>query len=578
MVDYSDMMRALIDAMSLVLMTWLGLFLVFIGLGLCVRRFFGLKALNSDSLLTSFWIGWTTVVFILQIWHLQFRIDWRAFTIIALIGVVGLIWNRRELLNLVGGRPAFRWLFILVFSFVEVWLANRAIGPPVVFDSGFYYLGSMRWAATYPIVPGLGHIHPCFAYNSSYFLYVAMMEIGPWAYKSHHIANGLLLSVLFAQILISGFKLIVDRKGQVQDFFFILLLAPFLRECLKPFISSPTPDLAVFVFGIVLSARFLALLDNLRQGSDSVARYNLFTLSILATVGLTIKLSFAAMGAAVLLLSCVSYITEARRDRKKTIILALLGASALLIPWLIRGVVLSGWLVYPSLIASFPVEWRIPEHSVRGIATWVRSWARKPYADPSEVLGNWNWLGPWMSLMAKRYFEIITPLALMCAGCLFSLFYRIRTSLKWQWRMSIWLFLIPPIVSLVFWFLLAPDLRYASAFFWILGAGAAALVANELRKSKGMVVSITAVVLAALLTLIPHYQTKYWFIPPGLNQGFHPTPRAHLKAFVTNSGLVIYVPQVGNQCWDAPLPCTPYPKKNLSLIKSEDLGGGFKLD
>ena len=59
-------------------------------------------------------------------------------------------------------------------------LANRAIGPPLNIDSGRYHFESMRWAASYPIVPGLGTLRRQFSLNSAYFLYVAMLDVGWW--------------------------------------------------------------------------------------------------------------------------------------------------------------------------------------------------------------------------------------------------------------------------------------------------------------------------------------------------------------------------------------------------------------
>ena len=46
-----------------------------------------------------------------------------------------------------------------------------------------------------------------------------------------------------------------------------------------------------------------------------------------------------------------------------------------------------------------------------------------------------------------------------------------------------WFFLLPSVASLVFWFMTAPDPRFAGASFWVLGAGAVTLAAQELGMS-----------------------------------------------------------------------------------------------
>jgi len=55
-------------------------------------------------------------------------------------------------------------------------------------------------------------------------------------------------------------------------------------------------------------------------------------------------------------------------------------------------------------------------------------------------------------------------------------------------------------------------------------------------------------------------------------------PIAEIETLVTHSGLTIYVPKEGYQCWDAPLPCTPVGNSNLRLRKEGDMGHGFILD
>lgn len=72
--------------------------------------------------------------------------------------------------------------------------------------------------------------------------------------------------------------------------------------------------------------------------------------------------------------------------------------------------------------------------------------------------------------------------------------------------------------------------------------------------------------------------TKNLIIASGKNFGFYGIPRVELKTFSTRSGLIVYVPENGNQCWDAPLPCTPYPDVNLRLRQKGNMRYGFIID
>ena len=71
-----------------------------------------------------------------------------------------------------------------------------------------------------------------------------------------------------------------------------------------------------------------------------------------------------------------------------------------------------------------------------------------------------------------------------------------------------------------------------------------------------------------------------FFQSGGTDYGFWPTPKADLTVFYTHSGLKIYAPIKGEQCWDSPLPCAPYPDrvKSLRLRRNGDLASGFLLE
>jgi len=51
-----------------------------------------------------------------------------------------------------------------------------------------------------------------------------------------------------------------------------------------------------------------------------------------------------------------------------------------------------------------------------------------------------------------------------------------------------------------------------------------------------------------------------------------------MTTFTTDSGLVLHIPVASDQCWDAELPCTPYPNPKLRLRRPDDLSSGFVLE
>ena len=39
------------------------------------------------------------------------------------------------------------------------WLANRATGSWLPYDTGYYHASTLEWFAQYPVVPGLANLH-----------------------------------------------------------------------------------------------------------------------------------------------------------------------------------------------------------------------------------------------------------------------------------------------------------------------------------------------------------------------------------------------------------------------------------
>jgi hypothetical protein len=356
---YSSFSLEQLSAMVFVISAWLVLCFIFSFLGLLIRRSCGLRIQSMENIFISFWIGWAFTIVILQVWHLCFPVDWRVFVFISILSLIGLLLNWRDIWHLIRQGFSRNWIFCFIVLPVAVFLANHAIDLPNNGDSGLYHLNSIRWAVSYPIVPGLGNLHGRLAFNSSYFLYVAMLEIGFWAHRSYHLANSLLMFVLFSQVLFDGFRLIKGRaKLQgVTLFNVILLLSIIPVSAIGINISSPSPDLPIFILGIMISSQLLAFLLNSRYTCKD-ARFVVFSVTMLATVGITVKLSFIAFGATTLLVTFIVCFVKYRRDwfDYRRILLWIIPCAAItLLPWMLtpvysflflwNGVYLVRWLL-----------------------------------------------------------------------------------------------------------------------------------------------------------------------------------------------------------------------------------------
>ena len=598
----------LIKTIVIVSSTWLLLFFIFTGLGLLISRSFGIKTQSAGRFLASFWVGWAAAIFFLQLWHFFLPVDWRTAIIVSVIGISGLIWNYKDIWSLFRKNILKYWFFFIVLLIIALWLANNARLPPLNYDAGLYHLSAIKWITSFPIVPGLGNLHSRLAFNNSYFLYPALLEIGFWVKKSHHLANGLLVLVLFAQIFVSGIKLFMNKnKIKLYHLFYVLLLAPVIKIAGGTDISSPSPDLPVFILGAVVMAMLLAFLENYKTIQKEVG-YNLFVVIIIAVAGITVKSSFFALGGVAIILAMVIWSLNRRyysnHNKRRTLIWLIISAAIGLVPWLARSVFLSGYILYPIPFGSFPVDWRMPHKEVAYMANVIHRWGLTSGVN-FKVTGRLDWFKPWLMRLLGDI-DIMIPLALVFMGCVLLIVFRIRNKEIYSKNKIVWLFLLSPAASIIYWLFTAPDPRFAGSSFWILGIGMIVIAAGLSNRYKGLqkTIKIYAIIFLCVILSMGFFKvdgekdliekiikgrritgvfeeievSKGWILNLGEEGRFGDTPSQEMNTYKTDSGLSVYIPAKGDQSWDGPLPNTPYRNPLLRLRVDEDMRYGFTVE
>ena len=569
-----------IAVIILIVVWWCGLFAVFSGLGLLGRRAFGLSVQSAEAWILSFWTGWAFATLILQLWHLWLKIDVWALAIILALGIGGLLWNRSDVWQMTRACLSQNAVLASIVLLVAIWLADRAVGPIHNGDTGLYHMAAVKWAASYPIVPGLGNLHERLAFNSAFFLYAAMLGVGPWDQKSHYLANGLLLFVLLAQLLLSLHKIILRRpKYRSYHTFNVFLLAPTFGQMLHPWFPSLSPDFVIFILGVIVTSRayyfFINNSDNIHEEG-----YNVFLISILCTAGVTMKHSFIPLGATIFIVVLLAWFFRcSKQDKKgimKTLLWILLLNTSLLSIWMLRGVILSGYPIFPYTLGGLPVPWRVPRPLALSVTHWIHSWARAPGISWTDVLDNWNWLRPWLKNFPYEYTKALIT------GMLAMILYVItipRIVQNSPGRNHGYLIILgASFISSIFWFFSAPDPRFSGACFWIFGPGFAAMAIDNMgwKSSKITTAFEYFLILSFFIYLFPSYRPL--LILPNQEDGpFYHSPAPEYFTVSINNLDRLNLPKKNDQCWDIPIPCTPYPRSNLRL-RGKSLDSGFMLD
>ncbi len=564
------------NKLLLVLSSWLLFAPALIGVGLLTVRPCGVAQLSSSNVFTAFWLGWSLALAGLQLYHLFLPVTALTAALVLAIGLFGILLGPRQLRAVLIPLTAQRIALAVLAILLVLWVAARACGATLVYDSGLYHLTNIRWINHFPLVPGIGNLHVRLGFSNTYFLYPALLNFGPWTNVAHHLPNGLLLSAFLVQSLCSAARLLRRQAGPaLPDICRILLLGPAVNEAMRNQICSPSPDLPVFLLGAVAGCTLLDLLCNAL--SDGERRLSFLTLCAVSLIGIAIKLSFAVLGASYLLLGTYAVLRHSTRASRPRLLLAFLLLSLFIVaPWVMREVVMTGYVGFPASFISFAVDWRVELSVAHEYVGWIRSWARTPFVAPEKVLADWSWLGPWLKRMTEKtlLYDMYVPLTgALGAGALWWLAGRWRRASARGTRAA-WLVVAAAVLHLVYWFVSAPDVRFAGAGFWVAAVVVTALfverVAGGAQPTRAL---LSFVITGGLVGLALAGSGPILPRPDWLR--LSPLPPPQVTTWATDSGLTLYVPTSGDQCFDAPLPCTPLPRKHLRLRREDDLGAGF---
>ena len=227
------------------------------------------------------------------------------------------------------------------------------------------------------------------------------------------------------------------------------------------------------------------------------------------------------------------------------------------IPYLLRGLISSGCAAYPSIFGRFNFRWSVPIASVIDEANWVKGWARKPETNWHEILGNWDWFASW----PKRNIVLLEPwTGLVILGIAL-----LVTCLILKRKKDFHIFVTTITLSFLaclFWFLSAPEPRFGYGYLFsfsgvLLGYGVYNLFTNQ--KINATLLKTSLMIFLLLLFFRSCLSLKQ----------ISNTKKIQKIKYAKNITLesnIIYSPKSGDQCFNTPLPCTPYFNKNLKIV------------
>ena len=436
-----------------------------------------------ESIYRAPWLGYALLVGLLQIGHLFFPIDARfagVFVSAAVLVAGGalLFGGARKELTRSRLVTAFAWTFLLLgislLAFIPVF--NGCTKSMCHIDLGLYYLKLIRWIQTFPIVAGLVNVQEQLAFNQNAFLVTSLFDaLVPNRWGIFLIAGflpwlGLSLSV-FAIVRLLLKRLRGGERAEAIELAYAVSLPVWISTQANFSISSASPDCIISCLSIHF---FLVFACFVVSADERERARNLGEILILGSVVLFRQIeqprprpwSLGGRDRALVDRKEARFLSGLSQGRVAAMSLL---AAAFLAIWMGRGIILSGYPLFPSTALAMPVPWRMPVKGIVEFRKEILRWARDPDpgSDPKKVIKTWQWLPGWCERVVAMKTHFAWPAQIGVAGsAVLVAFSFCMPAFRRNTRNL--LFLIIPLVGYsIFWFITAPDPRYFGSTMWI---------------------------------------------------------------------------------------------------------------
>ncbi len=444
--------------MIMVLLNWLYIAITSFGTGLAVLSLFSrIFRKKVNKILAVILAGLVFNTVYAQFWSLFAGVGLEANIVLCVITLVALLIFRKEaseLINAFADNNKYHFYLPYIYVITVVLMAYGTSRGYIHYDTSLYHAQSIRWIEEYGVVKGLACLQLRFGYNSSAFALTALYSFIDLTGQSLHTTAGFFALIGAIQI-IDIYKIIVNKKVRHSDFIrlgFLFYLGLIFRE-----MTSPASDYYAQILIFTTLIMWLDAVDK-QDNNDENRAWPFAMLSILLVYAATIKFSIALL----VLLVIKPAVIMIRKKQIKQIFSCLCAGIVVLIPFFIRNVLISGWLIYPStFIDLFNVDWKIPKGMAQYDAMEIGVYG-KGINDVTKLdMPISQWLPNWfrsMTIIEKGW----VTLCLICvlAGIIYFVYKSYVKRQKWD-KLLVFAVLF---AACAFWFYSAPLVRYGYGY------------------------------------------------------------------------------------------------------------------
>ncbi len=428
---------------------------------------------------------------------------------------------------------------------------------PQDYDTYLYHAQSIKWIEQFGAVKGLANLHPRFGYNSAYMCFQALFSLS-FTGRSLHQSNGFMVLIMLFYALTDNY-LTERRKPDTSD----LLKGSMVFYTIYALdsISSSGTDIFPMLTLLYIFSKWVGIS---KEDEHKASKYGL--LCMLAVFCATVKLSIAP----VVLLSVYPVYLLIKNGEIKKLLGFILTAVFIGLPYIIRNVILTGYLVYPmEKLDLFNVDWKVATERVFTDRIEIELYAKSMSGLELKEYPLKEWVQSWYRnlLLVPRILFFLAVILFVYAMILM-----IRQLIA-EKKADLNMFTtVIAAVSFLYWFFMAPNMRYGIVNLLLISSLVTGLYMDEAgKKAFTAMLLVCCIMVFSEKSAIVYTQTN--LVYPDDYKSFE-CEESYYKTPEGNS-VTVYVPKEGDQSGVDVFPEAPVVNPEYEMLRGESLKDGF---
>lgn len=468
--------------MVVVLLSYVYIFLMCLIAGVAIRkalsRFIPIPSEERIGITGIVTTGLVTLTVYAECFSIFYKVGAVCHALMLIILTIGAYKYRKEVSALlINVKKRFRskeGVVCLIIVLISAFYASRGNFHR---DTGIYHAQAIRIIEEYGIIKGLGNFQLHFAYNSSYLALCALFTLSFVLPFALHTMTGFIMA-LFTCYAACGLMKWTSRVSHTADMARLAIIIYGIT--VLEYLQSPATDYGAMYMVLYIMCAWITQAVEKKDDSEDIPVYGY--LAVLSIFTVSMKLSAAAL----VVIAILPFILLVKKKMtKETISFIVIGFLSFL-PYLVRNVIISGWLLYPAeAIDLFNVVWKVPVEYMKFDADQIKVWGRELQDITSVEEGITVSISEWLPIWweKKRFYEKLL-LAFQVAGAGAVLLNLIIRKVRKKIRADVAMFYIAVFINIGMWFFTAPFIRYGLAFLMLLPICAAMDLAENIFKGK----------------------------------------------------------------------------------------------